>query len=154
LALGRQYVLKSSAARVQTVPSIHAQRQAHGRVVRSSPGGLDQTEPQMLYPNYSQPYGSELFVDVKCGFWSPDFCFLISEPCRLPLEPVLDVLPRFGQVIFAKWFATTFAMSGKSQIHSSRRLVPGSRLAGTDLAFILDSWRIAGDSEVDRQWRL
>jgi hypothetical protein len=37
----------ASAARVQTVPSIHAQRQAHGRVVRSSPGGLGHTEPHM-----------------------------------------------------------------------------------------------------------
>jgi len=24
----------------------------------------------MLYLTYPQPYGSELFVDVKCGFWS------------------------------------------------------------------------------------
>src|SRR5712692_1590819 len=32
-----------------------------------------------------------------------------------------------GQVIFANWLATTSAMSGKSPIHSSRRLVPGSR---------------------------
>jgi hypothetical protein len=31
---------------------------------------LDQTEPQMLYLTYPQPYGSELSVDVKCGFWS------------------------------------------------------------------------------------
>ncbi len=31
-----------------------------------------------------------------------------------------------GQVIFANWLATTSAMSGKSPIHSSRRLVPGS----------------------------
>jgi hypothetical protein len=41
---------------------------------------LDQTEPQMLYLTYPQPYGSGLSVDVKCGFWSSDFCFLISEP--------------------------------------------------------------------------
>src|ERR1700746_1350640 len=67
-APGRQYVLKSSAARGQTVPSIHAQRQAHGRVVRSSPGGLDPTKPQTLSLIYPQPYGSELFVNVKCGF--------------------------------------------------------------------------------------
>jgi hypothetical protein len=33
-----------------------------------------------------------------------------------------------GQVIFANWLATTSAMSGKSPIHSSRRLVPRSRL--------------------------
>jgi hypothetical protein len=25
----------------------------------------------MLYPTYSQPYGSELSVDVKCGFLLP-----------------------------------------------------------------------------------
>jgi hypothetical protein len=31
-----------------------------------------------------------------------------------------------GQVIFANWLATTSAMSGKSPIRSSRRLVPGS----------------------------
>src|SRR6266436_3639870 len=37
-----------------------------------------------------------------------------------------------GQVIFANWLATTSAMSGKSPIHSSRRLVPGSRLVGRD----------------------
>jgi hypothetical protein len=36
-----------------------------------------------------------------------------------------------GQVIFANWLATTSAMSGKSPIHSSRRLVPGSRLVFT-----------------------
>jgi len=53
-----------------------------------------------------------------------------------------------GQVIFANWLATTSAMSGKSPIHSSRRLVPGSRLAGTDLALTLDSWRITGYTEV------
>jgi hypothetical protein len=29
---------------------------------------LDQTGPQMLYLTYPQPYGSELSVDVKCGF--------------------------------------------------------------------------------------
>ena len=40
-----------------TVPSIHADRLAHGRAVRSLPAGLDQTEPQMLYPDYPQPYG-------------------------------------------------------------------------------------------------
>jgi len=47
--------------------------------------------------------------------------------CGLPLEPVLDVFPPVGQVIFANWLATTSAMSGKSPIHSSRRLVPGNR---------------------------
>jgi hypothetical protein len=36
---------------------------------------LDQTEPQMLYLIYPQPYGSELSVDVKCGFWSSRFLF-------------------------------------------------------------------------------
>jgi|SRR5579864_3033546 len=30
-------------------------------------------------------------------------------------------------MIFANWLATTSAMSGESPIHSSRRLVPGSR---------------------------
>ena len=68
--------MKSSAVRVQTVPSIHAQRQAHGRVVRSLPAGLDQTKPQTLYLIYPQPYGSGLSVDVKCGFWSSRFLFL------------------------------------------------------------------------------
>jgi hypothetical protein len=33
----------------------------------------------------------------------------------------------------ANWLATASAMSGKSAIHSSRRLVPGSRLVGSDL---------------------
>jgi hypothetical protein len=37
-----------------------------------------------------------------------------------------------GQAIFANWLATTSAMSGKSPIHSSRRLVPGSRLLSSD----------------------
>ena len=36
--------------------------------LRSSPGGLDQTEPQMLYLAYPQPYGSGLSVDVSVGF--------------------------------------------------------------------------------------
>jgi hypothetical protein len=40
----RRYVLKSSAATVQTVPSIHAQRQAHARGVRPLPAGSDQTK--------------------------------------------------------------------------------------------------------------
>src|SRR5208282_2002097 len=39
-----------------------------------------------------------------------------------------------GQVIFANWLATTSAMSGKSPIHSSRRLVPGSRLVERDIS--------------------
>src|SRR5215467_1925670 len=60
-----QYVLKSSAARVQTVPSTRAQRQAHGRAARSSPAGLDQTKPQMLYPADPQPYGSGFPLNVK-----------------------------------------------------------------------------------------
>ncbi len=51
------------------VPSIHAQKQAHGRVVRSLPAGLDQTKPQTLYPIYPQPYGSGLSVNVKAEFW-------------------------------------------------------------------------------------
>ena len=46
-------------------------RQAHGRVVRSLPAGLDQTEPQMLYLIYPQPYGSGLSVNVKCKFCDP-----------------------------------------------------------------------------------
>jgi hypothetical protein len=29
----------------------------------------------MLYPTYPQPYGSELSVDVKCGFWRSRFLF-------------------------------------------------------------------------------
>jgi hypothetical protein len=82
--------LKSSAARVQTVPSIHAQRQAHGRVVRSSPGGLDQTEPQMLYLIYPQPYGSELSVDVKCGFSIRPTRANGQHRCLLHLRAVAD----------------------------------------------------------------
>src|SRR5208337_3660986 len=58
-----------------------------------------------------------------------------------------------GQVIFANWLATTSAMSGKSPIHSSRRLVPGSRLVFTDG----EKWRLlivflshgAGDATLD-----
>src|SRR6202047_4537340 len=45
-----------------------------------------------------------------------------------------------GQVIFANWLATTSAMSGKSPIHSSRRLVPGSRLVGSGLRAWHRSW--------------
>jgi hypothetical protein len=56
---------------LQTVPSIHAQRQAHGRVVRSLPAGLDQTKPQTLYLIDPQPYGSGLSVNVKCEFCDP-----------------------------------------------------------------------------------
>src|SRR5258708_5148822 len=41
-------------------------------------------------------------------------------------------------MIFANWLATTSAMSGKSPIHSSRRLVPGSRLVFTDA----EMWRL------------
>jgi len=37
-----------------------------------------------------------------------------------------------GQVIFANWLATTSAMSGKSPIHSSRTLPPGSPFVGSD----------------------
>jgi hypothetical protein len=32
---------------------------------------LDQTKPQTLYPIYPQPYGSGLFLNVKCGFCDP-----------------------------------------------------------------------------------
>src|SRR2546425_5876818 len=45
-----------------------------------------------------------------------------------------------GQVIFANWLATTSAMSGKSPIHSSRRLVPGSRLVWTNPSCRVPFW--------------
>ena len=38
------------------------------KAVRSSPGGLDQTKPQILYRDYPQPYGSGFSSDVKCEF--------------------------------------------------------------------------------------
>ena len=45
------------------------------------PAGWDQTEPQMSYLTYPQPYGSELSVKMSSvDFGAPDFCFLISEP--------------------------------------------------------------------------
>jgi len=45
-----------------------------------------------------------------------------------------------GQMIFANWLATTSAMSGKSPIHSSRRLVPGSRLVWTNPSCRVPFW--------------
>ena len=38
----------------------------------------------------------------------------VRDRMRIAVEPVLDVLPPVGQAIFAKWLATTSAMSGKS----------------------------------------
>jgi hypothetical protein len=57
--------LKSFAARAQTVPSSHAQRQARGRASRPWPAGLDQIKPQMLYLIDPQPYGSGFQLNVK-----------------------------------------------------------------------------------------
>jgi hypothetical protein len=48
-----------------------------------------------------------------------------------------------GQVIFANWLATTFAMSGKSPIHSLRRLIPACRKA----SIASPSWPISELSE-------
>ena len=48
-----------------------------GRAVRSWPGGLDPTEPQMWCPIYPQPYGSGFTVNVKeefCEFFFRDGC--------------------------------------------------------------------------------
>src|SRR5713226_2564438 len=69
------------------------------------PRPAQEREPSRRRPWHQGP------GDVDCR-WN-----LFSMYCR----PV-------GQVIFANWLATTSAMSGKSPIHSSRRLVPGSRL--------------------------
>jgi hypothetical protein len=59
-----------------------------------------------------------------------------------------------GQVIFANWLATTSAMSGKSPIHSSRRLVPGSRQGFTNRRqAIWSSLRVYRDLRlVARMW--
>src|SRR5215472_19374389 len=54
-----------------------------------------------------------------------------------------------GQVIFANWLATTSAMSGKSPIHSSGRLVPGSR-DGTTFPATRESGLIEGLLRVSR----
>src|SRR6516225_7770453 len=95
--------------------------------IRVPPQPAQEREPSWRRPRHQGP------GDADCR-WN-----LFSMYCR----PV-------GQVIFANWLATTSAMSGKSPIHSSRRLVPGSRLAGTDLALTLDSWRITGDRKSTR----
>ena len=50
------------------------------------------------------------------------------------------------QVTFANWLATTSAMSGKSPIHSSRRLVPGSRSARRDLRDWHRLWKDDGQT--------
>src|SRR5208337_3446852 len=68
-APGRQYALKSSAARVQTVPSVHARTQIRVRVARSSSAGSDQIKPQMLYPIFPQPYGSGFSMNGKREFY-------------------------------------------------------------------------------------
>src|SRR5437879_7211084 len=71
--------------------------------IRVPPQPAQEREPSRRRPWHQGP------GDADCR-WN-----LFSMYCR----PV-------GQVIFANWLAT--AMSGKSPIHSSRRLVPGSRL--------------------------
>jgi hypothetical protein len=73
--------------------------------IRVPPQPAREREPSRRRPWHQGP------GDADCR-WN-----LFSMYCR----PV-------GQVIFANWLATTCAMSGKSPIHSSRRLVPGSRL--------------------------
>src|ERR1700682_5009019 len=70
--------------------------------IRVPPQPSQEREPSRRRPWHQGP------GDVDCC-WN-----LFSMYCR----PV-------GQVIFANWLATTSAMSGKSPIHSSRRLVPG-----------------------------
>jgi hypothetical protein len=67
--------LKSFAARAQTVPSSHAQRQARGRASRPWPAGFDQTKPQMLYSSDPQPYGSGFPLNVKGYSRDPSFLF-------------------------------------------------------------------------------
>ena len=81
--------------------------------IRVPPQPAQEREPSRRRPWHQGP------GDADCR-WN-----LFSMYCR----PV-------GQVIFANWLATTSAMSGKSPIHSSRRLVPGSRLVGGDLLLL------------------
>jgi hypothetical protein len=71
--------------------------------IRVPPQPAQEPEPSRGRPWHQGP------GDADCR-WN-----LFSMYCR----PV-------GQVIFANWLATTSAMSGKSLIHSSRRLVPES----------------------------
>src|SRR6266404_3135507 len=90
-------------------------------------------------------------------FGVPDFCFLISELAKITCPdgpaihreqvPTAIRIPRPLRLECHRnlrrsasrhgggpgiRLATTSAMSGKSPIHSSRRLVPGSRLVGRD----------------------
>src|SRR5258708_38750356 len=78
--------------------------------IRVPPQPAQEREPSRRRPWHQGP------GDADCR-WN-----LFSMYCR----PV-------GQVIFANWLATTSAMSGKSPIHSSRRLVTGSRIVESDL---------------------
>src|SRR5882724_1241203 len=55
------------------------------------------------------------------------------------------------QVIFANWLATTSAMSGKSPIHSSRRLVLGSGLLGSENHH---NFSFGGDGFPNRRFRI
>jgi hypothetical protein len=107
--------LKSSAARAQTVPSIHAQRQAHARAVPLLPVESDETKRQMLYPIYPQPYGSELSGDVKCKLCASWF---LSE-CLSP-EAVLMILDVPGP---QRRIANRYALTDTGLVPTSRLLV-------------------------------
>src|SRR5260221_14058132 len=91
--------------------------------IRVPPQPAQEREPSRRRPWHQGP------GDADCR-WN-----LFSMYCR----PV-------GQVIFANWLATTSAMSGKSPIYSTRRLVPGSRLVGSDLRAWHRSWTDYGVS--------
>ena len=95
--------------------------------IRVPPQPAQEREPSRRRPWHQGP------GDVDCR-WN-----LFSMYCR----PV-------GQVIFANWLATTSAMSGKSPIHSSRRLVPESWLVGSDHRACRQFWEDYGATEVMR----
>src|SRR5581483_3673105 len=88
------YVLKSSAATAQTVPSSRALRQARARVVRPWPAGSDQTKPQMSCPGDPQPYGSGFRRDVNGHFRGHVFCSLISDLTPVRRVTIPNALPR------------------------------------------------------------
>src|ERR1700680_4706761 len=92
--------------------------------IRCPPKPAQEREPSRRRPWHQGP------GDADCR-WN-----LFSMYCR----PV-------GQAIFANGLATTSAMSGKSPIHSSRRLVPGSRLVGSDLRAWRRLWTDHGELE-------
>src|SRR5260370_42289113 len=92
--------------------------------IRAPPQVAQEREPSRRRPWHQGP------GDADCR-WN-----LFSMYCR----PV-------GQVIFANWLATTSAMSCKSPIHSSRRLVPGSRLVKLISGLLIDHGLTAGYSE-------